>query len=80
MQKFWKISDSKSNKLIFIKDKNIYKGNPKQDELNKLNSESKNLTFLKKFLTYLILILRKLKIRKDRIKSKYFTETILKMN
>ncbi len=46
MQKFWKISDSKSNKLIFIKDKTIYKGNPKQEELNKLNSESTNLTFL----------------------------------
>ncbi|NMH88696.1 hypothetical protein [Flavivirga algicola] len=46
MQKFWKIKDSKSNKLIYIKDKTIYKGNPKQDELNKLNSESSNLSFL----------------------------------
>ncbi|MEP1489059.1 MAG: hypothetical protein ABJK28_11580 [Algibacter sp.] len=46
MQKFWKISDSKSNKLIFIKDKTIYKGNPKQEELNKLNSESTNLDFI----------------------------------
>jgi len=46
MQKFWKISDSKSNKLIFIKDKTIYKGNPKQEELNRLNSESTNLSFL----------------------------------
>ena len=46
MQKFWKISDSKSNKLIFIKDKTIYRGNPKQEELNRLNSESINLSFL----------------------------------
>ena len=46
MQKFWKISDSKSNELIFIKDSTIYKGNPKQEELNKLNSESINLAFL----------------------------------
>ena len=46
MQKFWKISDSKSNKLIFIKDQTIYKGNPKQEELNRLNSESTNLAFL----------------------------------
>ncbi|WP_405246673.1 hypothetical protein [Cellulophaga sp. Asnod2-G02] len=46
MQKFWKISDSKSNKLIFIKDKTIYKGNPKQEELNRLNSETTNLAFL----------------------------------
>ena len=46
MQKFWKLNDSKSNKLIFIKDRTIYKGNPKKDELSKLNSESTNLTFL----------------------------------
>ncbi len=46
MQKFWKISDSKSNKLIFIKEKTIYKGNPKQEELNRLNQESTNLSFL----------------------------------
>ena len=46
MQKFWKISDSKSNKLIFINDKTIYKGNPNKEELNRLNTESTNLTFL----------------------------------
>lgn len=46
MQKFWKIRDSKSNQLIYIKNKTIYKGNPKQEELNKLNSESSNLSFL----------------------------------
>jgi len=46
MQKFWKINDSKSNTLIFIKDKTIYKGNPKQDELNKLHPESSDLSFL----------------------------------
>jgi hypothetical protein len=46
MNKFWKIKDSKSNKLIYIKDKTIYKGNPKQEELNRLNSETTNLAFL----------------------------------
>ncbi|WP_411767594.1 hypothetical protein [Winogradskyella sp. A3E31] len=46
MQKFWKIKGSKSNKLIYIKDKTIYKGNPKQEELNKLNAETSNLSFL----------------------------------
>ncbi|NQX82288.1 MAG: hypothetical protein HRT66_09890 [Flavobacteriaceae bacterium] len=45
MHKFWKISDSKYNKLILIKDKTIYKGNPKQEELSKLNSESTNFSF-----------------------------------
>ncbi|MCB4800268.1 hypothetical protein [Neotamlana laminarinivorans] len=46
MQKFWKIRDSKYNKLIYIKDNTIYKGNPKQEELNKLTSETLNLSFL----------------------------------
>lgn len=46
MQNYWKIRNSKSNKLIFIKDKCIYKGNPKEDVLQKLNSESSNLDFL----------------------------------
>ncbi|WP_299522856.1 hypothetical protein [Winogradskyella sp.] len=47
MQKFWKLSQSKSNKLIFIKDQCIYKGNPKQEELQKLNEHTTNLDFLK---------------------------------
>lgn len=46
MQQFWKVSDSKSNQLIFIKDKTIYKGNPKQEELNRLNLGTTNLDFL----------------------------------
>lgn len=46
VQKFWKINDSKANKLIFIKDQTIYKGNPKQEELNRLNLESTNIDFL----------------------------------
>ncbi len=45
--KFWKLNDSKSNRLIFIKDKTIYRGNPKQEELNSLYLGSKNLDFLK---------------------------------
>jgi len=46
MQKFWKINDSKSNKLIFVKDQCIYKGNPTQDELLKLTTESTHLSLL----------------------------------
>ncbi|MFT4612746.1 MAG: hypothetical protein ACI9OT_002136, partial [Gammaproteobacteria bacterium] len=40
MQKFWKINDSKYNTLIFIKENCIYKGNPKPEELNTLNTET----------------------------------------
>lgn len=46
MHKFWELRDSKANKLILIKDKTIYKGNPKRGELNKLRSEFGNLGFL----------------------------------
>ncbi|MBU2928894.1 hypothetical protein [Winogradskyella psychrotolerans] len=46
MLKFWKLSDSKTNKLILVKDNCIYKGNPNPDELNKLNSNSSDLAFL----------------------------------
>nr|WP_315151218.1 hypothetical protein [uncultured Flavobacterium sp.] len=47
MYKIWKLKESKSNKLILIKDKVIYKGNPKDNDLNRINSESSDLTFLK---------------------------------
>jgi hypothetical protein len=46
MQKHWKLRDSKTNKLIVIKDKCIYKGNLKEEVLNRLNTESTNFTFL----------------------------------
>lgn len=47
MHKYWKQKDSKSNKLILIKDKCIYKGNPKEEELQRLNEQSTQLDFLK---------------------------------
>lgn len=47
MHKFWKLKDSKSNKLILIKDKCIYKGNPKPEVLQKLNEQTSNFDFLK---------------------------------
>jgi hypothetical protein len=53
MQKFWKINDSKYNTLIFIKENCIYKGNPKPEELNTLNTETSNLTFLEQLFSIL---------------------------
>lgn len=47
MYKFWKFEESKSNKLILIKEKVIYKGNPKIEDLNKVNSETTDFSFLK---------------------------------
>jgi len=46
MHKFWKIQKSKSNKLILIKDKCIYRGNPKESDFNRMNLETSNLSFL----------------------------------
>ncbi len=33
MHKIWKFKESKSNKVILIQDKVIYKGNPKENDL-----------------------------------------------
>jgi hypothetical protein len=47
MHKIWKLKESKSNKVILIQDKVIYKGNPKENTLNRVNSETSDFTFLK---------------------------------
>lgn len=47
MYKIWNLKESKSNKIILIKDNVIYKGNPKEDDFNKTNLETTNLSFLK---------------------------------
>lgn len=47
MQKFWRLKNSKQNQLIFIKDNCIYKGNPEQNDISRLTSETKDLSFLK---------------------------------
>lgn len=46
MNNIWKFKDSKSNKLILIKNKSIYKGNPKDNDLNRITSETNNISFL----------------------------------
>jgi len=45
MMKFWKIKDSKVNRLILIKDKSIYKGNPSLEDLDKFSSEMNEIPF-----------------------------------
>lgn len=47
MHKVWKLRESKFNKLILIKEKSIYKGNPKEHDLNRLKTETTDFTFLK---------------------------------
>jgi hypothetical protein len=51
MHKIWKIKESKSNKLILIKDNSIYKGNPKENDLNRVNAETTDISFLKDLLS-----------------------------
>ncbi len=72
MQKFWKISDSKSNKLIFIKDKTIYKGNPKSEDLNKLNAESTNLAFLEHLFSIPYSYIRRIENQRGKNEIKIF--------
>ncbi|WP_158844520.1 hypothetical protein [Algibacter sp. L1A34] len=47
MLKIWKIKESRSNKLILIADKSIYKGNPKVNDLNRVTPQTTDITFLK---------------------------------
>ncbi len=47
MHKIWKLKESKSNKLILIKDKTIYKGNPKNSDFDRINSETTDFSFSK---------------------------------
>ncbi|WGH75638.1 hypothetical protein P8625_00305 [Tenacibaculum tangerinum] len=72
MHKFWKISDSKSNKLIFIKDQTIYKGNPKQEELNRLNSESTNLAFLESIFSIPYAYIKRIENQRGKNEIKIF--------
>lgn len=51
MYKIWKLKESKLNKLILIKNKVIYKGNPKENDLNRVNLETIDFTFLKDLLS-----------------------------
>lgn len=45
MMKFWKIKESKFNRLILIKDQSIYKGNPSIEDLDKFTSGAKEIPF-----------------------------------
>jgi hypothetical protein len=72
MQKFWKLEDSTSNKLIFIKDKCIYMGNPKPEELNNLNSESTNLAFLENLFSIPYSYIKKIENQSSKNKIKIF--------
>jgi len=85
MKKYWKIRDSKSsNQLILIKDKSLYKGNPKQDDLNKLNSESSNFAFLENLFCIPYSYIKKIKNQEGKNQIKiYFgndSEEELKVN
>ena len=70
--KFWKISDSKSNTLIFIKDECIYKGNPKQEELNTLSSQSSNLDFLENLFSIPYSYIKRIENEKEKNQIKIF--------
>lgn len=47
MHKIWKLRDSKTNKLVVIKDQAIYKGNINEIDFNRVNAETTDFYFLK---------------------------------
>lgn len=46
MQKHWTIKESKHNTLIVIKEQSIYKGKPKAEDLQSINIDTKDVSFL----------------------------------
>ncbi len=48
MIQIWKFKNSKSNKLVLIKDRKIYFGNPKEIDFTRLDYNTKDIEFLKK--------------------------------
>jgi hypothetical protein len=47
MDKIWKLTESKSDKVILIHEKSIYKGNPSKDDINRLNTENPDIPIIK---------------------------------
>ena len=72
MHKIWKIKESKSNKMILIKDKIIYKGNPKENDLNRVNSETIDFTFLKDLFSIPYSYIKKIENQSGKNRIKIF--------
>ena len=72
MNKIWKFKESKSNKLILIRDKTIIKGNPNENDLNRLNSETTELTFLKDLFSIPYSYIKKIENQKGKTYIKIF--------
>lgn len=72
MYKFWKLKDSKVNKLILIKDKCIYKGNPKENELNRLTTEKDDVSFVNELFSIPYSYIRTIENQKKNKQIKIF--------
>ena len=72
MLKLWKINDSNYNKLIAIKDQCIYIGNPKKDELNKLNDQSINVRTLEEYFSIPYSYIKNIETQKESHYIKIF--------
>lgn len=72
MQRIWKLNDSKSNKLIIIKDKSIYKGNPNENDFNRVNFETTDLSFLKNLFSIPYSYINKIENQKGKNYIKIF--------
>ncbi len=72
MHKFWKLNDTRSNKLIFIKDNCIYKGNPKQEDLDRLTLRTTDLAFLENLFSIPYQYLTKIENQEGKKEIKLF--------
>lgn len=66
MNKIWKFNDSKSNKLILIKDKIIYKGNPKDIDLNFIKLETIDPIYLNNLFSIPFSYIKKIENQKGK--------------
>lgn len=66
MTKVWKLVDSKSNKLILIKEKCIYKGNPKENDFVRINSDTNTFPFLNDLFSIPYSYIRKIENQKGK--------------
>jgi hypothetical protein len=72
MHKIWKLKESKSNKVILIQDKIIYKGNPRENDLNSSRLETRENAFLKDLFSIPYSYIRRIENQKGKNYIKIF--------
>ena len=64
--KIWKLKNSKSNKLIIIHNKTIYKRNIDDEQLNRINIDTFDVNVLKSLFSIPYSYIRKIENQKEK--------------